>query len=217
MKSISFDFNEDNRTDIPGYDSKGGYVGCFKDNPEHRDFIGMFALPSSGEKEAKSSPELCKDFCNGYYYFALQNGGDCYCGNRFGKYGVAPEEDCHQICNTDTTKMCGGTLRNSVYRTSPSFYSYVGCYVQSGASLDPIALSPENAFPGKCKALCKDQSYVAIYGGKDCVCLSSLSGLMKKRITLCSQPCSGNPNHRCGGKSTKYMSIYKLADIAVTT
>ena len=194
---------------IPGYDSKGGYVGCFKDNIEDRDFIGLFSLSMN-----KGASELCEDFCNGYYYFALQNGGECFCGNQFGKHGAAPEDDCNYTCKSDTTKMCGGALRNSVYRTTSLFYSYVGCFIEeSGFSgkRGTMALLQNNAFPGKCKEFCRHQQYFAVYGGKDCFCLDSLSGLAEEEISLCSQPCSGNRKHKCGGKTAPYISVYKLA------
>ena len=172
----------------------------------------MYSLPSNGEKEAQTSPELCEDFCNGYYYFALQNGDNCYCGNRFGKYGAAAEKDCNQICKGDTAKLCGGTLRNSVYRTSTSFYYYVGCKVGNREQHGTTALSADNVFPGKCKQICKDQPYFAIYGS-NCVCLDSIDKLVKKRQFLCSKLCTGNPNFTCGGNTAKYMSVYKIAPL----
>lgn len=51
----------------------------------------------------------------GYILFGLQNGRECYCGNSFGKYGQAPEDDCHMQCPGDNTVRCGGSFRNSVY------------------------------------------------------------------------------------------------------
>ena len=215
LRSVSFEFDEDNKTAIPGYDSKGGYVGCFKDSPEDRDFIGVFSLRyiSNGEKETQVSLELCEDFCNGYYYFALQNGDECYCGNGFGKYGAAPEEDCDQICRGHTSKSCGGTLRNSVYRTSSSLYYYVGCRVRKTEHSGTTSLSPDDPFPGKCKQLCKDQPYFAVYDGSKCVCLDSSDKLVKRRQNLCSKLCNGNPTFTCGGKTSNYMSVYQIASL----
>lgn len=172
-------------------DSKDGYLGCFKDDPKDEDFTGAFALLADG-KGARSSPELCEDFCNGYFYFALQNGGDCYCGNSFGKHGAAPEEDCNRTCVNSTTEMCGGTLRNSVYKIT-FFYSLVGCFVQKNGTkvvgLSRTSFSPETLHPLRCQKFCKNRPYFAIQGG-DCICVV-YSQLIGKHTSMCSQRCGG--------------------------
>ena len=46
-----------------------------------------------------------------------QNASDCYCGDAYGHYGNAPEHECNMLCGDDDTRMCGGLLRNSLYRS----------------------------------------------------------------------------------------------------
>ena len=46
-----------------------------------------------------------------------QYSDQCFCGNTYGRYGKSDENDCNAHCAGDSTKTCGGTWRNSVYRT----------------------------------------------------------------------------------------------------
>ena len=45
----------------------------------------------------------------------MQDYDECYCGNTYGGYGKADEADCNTECNGNSTQMCGGDWRNSVY------------------------------------------------------------------------------------------------------
>lgn len=43
----------------------------------------------------------------------------CFCGNGMPQeYDKRPEADCNMNCAADSTKKCGGSWRNSIYRTS---------------------------------------------------------------------------------------------------
>eukprot|EP01125_Pyxidicula_operculata_P003314 TRINITY_DN1390_c0_g2_i3.p1 TRINITY_DN1390_c0_g2~~TRINITY_DN1390_c0_g2_i3.p1 ORF type:complete len:1797 (+),score=397.91 TRINITY_DN1390_c0_g2_i3:489-5879(+) len=65
---------------------------------------------------SKLTPLACHAACAGYRYFALQQGSSCFCGNENPfKFGVANESDCNITCTGDSTEICGGVLRNSVY------------------------------------------------------------------------------------------------------
>eukprot|EP01116_Phalansterium_solitarium_P008823 TRINITY_DN22790_c0_g1_i1.p1 TRINITY_DN22790_c0_g1~~TRINITY_DN22790_c0_g1_i1.p1 ORF type:complete len:643 (+),score=136.05 TRINITY_DN22790_c0_g1_i1:104-1930(+) len=101
----------------------GYYVGCFQDDAAARDLDGMhvrtFAL------------QTCVDHCvgAGTQYAALQNGTDCYCGNKPGRLGELDAARCMAPCGlgvdgrmeflagvTDIVKrMCGGSNVNTVY------------------------------------------------------------------------------------------------------
>jgi len=80
------------------------YKGCFSDRPQ-RD------LPiQAGDA---GSIQECASNCHAYTYFALQAGGQCFCGNSYGKYGTST--GCTQTCHSDPTQTCGGGYANSVW------------------------------------------------------------------------------------------------------
>ena len=60
--------------------------------------------------------------CMGYKYFALQGGGQCFCGKAFGsspQHAKAPDGQCGRVCVGEEGKtpprLCGGGWRNAVY------------------------------------------------------------------------------------------------------
>lgn len=60
--------------------------------------------------------ELCAEFCNGYTYFGVEYGRECYCGNSFNSGSVqAPDSDCNMVCPGNTLQFCGAGNRLSVY------------------------------------------------------------------------------------------------------
>ena len=115
-RSPSFIYDENNLTLSSLPHRRNGYIGCFKDQADDRDLSGMYGYPSDLPKFRKSSPQLCAGYCKNYRFYALQNGGECYCANEFGQYGSAPESDCKLTCARDKGKICGGQNRNSVYK-----------------------------------------------------------------------------------------------------
>ena len=45
----------------------------------------------------------------------MQYREECFCGNTYGQYGKANEADCYLECAGNSTQICGGYWRNSVY------------------------------------------------------------------------------------------------------
>ena len=115
-RSPSFLYDEANITLSSLPVGKDGYIGCFKDRADDRDLSGMYGYLTDLEKFRKPSPMLCSKYCYEYRYYALQNGGECFCANEFGRYGPALENECNQRCASDKDKFCGGRYRNSVYK-----------------------------------------------------------------------------------------------------
>ena len=67
--------------------------------------------------EAGMTVELCSHLCEGYRYFAVQNGGSgCFCGSKYGRYG--PSSNCTMPCMGDKEETCGGPGANSIYLTT---------------------------------------------------------------------------------------------------
>ena len=92
--------------------TKGGYLGCYKDDRWQRDLVGFttnFPTMTGG---------ACVDLCRtkGFRYAATQYGQHCFCGNEFGKYGKA--SNCDMKCGGSATETCGGNSANSVYAVS---------------------------------------------------------------------------------------------------
>ena len=69
----------------------------------------------------------------------LQYSRFCICGNSYGSYGPAASDDeCNMGCSGDSTIMCGGGFRNSVYRISTSAGTSQGCTHKNAANLIAI-------------------------------------------------------------------------------
>ena len=62
----------------------------------------------------------CNNECNGYRYFSLQYGGQCFCGDAYGtapKYHKRPDAECGGVNGI------GGFWRNSIYETCSTIQS----------------------------------------------------------------------------------------------
>ena len=86
------------------------YLGCYSDDP-YRDvkhYSGM----------ATTDVAQCQDKCNGYNYFALQNGKQCFCNNAYGTsqdFFLVSNNECSEM-NAGKPLYWGGFYRNAVYR-----------------------------------------------------------------------------------------------------
>jgi choice-of-anchor C domain-containing protein len=90
------------------------FIGCYKDQGDPfgtngRDLNGFMF------KSDKMTPKKCIDLCSqkGFKYAGVQYSSYCFCGNSYGKYGVA--NNCNMKCSGDQNQICGGTWANSVY------------------------------------------------------------------------------------------------------
>ncbi|XP_065067468.1 fibropellin-3-like isoform X2 [Rhopilema esculentum] len=59
-------------------------------------------------------------FASNQAYAGLQNHKECFCGSSYNIYGKGDESTCSSICRDSTGMYCGGTWRNSVYKTGYS-------------------------------------------------------------------------------------------------
>jgi hypothetical protein len=111
------------------------YIGCFRDcNDEggcpndNRDLTQVISSCESAKPgdanqtncgyggSSVQTPALCSALCTGFKFFGVQNGEECHCGNDYGNQGgKAPDNDCGTSCNGDSSIMCGGSVRNSIY------------------------------------------------------------------------------------------------------
>ena len=107
------------------------YVGCFldcksgttcgEDSNQYRDLplmIRAVSLDSYQQHFANNRAELCADMCSGMgAYFGTQAGYQCFCGDSYGNQGGRVDDsECNLPCNGDLSEMCGGDVRNSIYK-----------------------------------------------------------------------------------------------------
>ena len=86
------------------------YIGCYQDNGNPYDFPDGPMYLGVG----KMTQTACNNACQEYSYFALQDGGWCYCGNKYGttsQHVKRPDSEC------GGPKNVGRSGRNSIYKT----------------------------------------------------------------------------------------------------
>ena len=90
------------------------YMGCYQDpDPNDRD------LPTRAADEGDGSWQQCEKQCRtlGKKYMGLQHGGDCFCGDSFGKHNKCVNAmEADTPCAQNSTQFCGGAGKNSVFR-----------------------------------------------------------------------------------------------------
>ena len=69
------------------------------------------------QNRAEGSVAYCIGSCKamGYRYAALQAGYACFCGSRYGTYGMVSGNGCLTPCQDQTGDNCGGPQQNYVY------------------------------------------------------------------------------------------------------
>jgi len=90
------------------------YIGCYKDKG---DPLGLQGRDLNGYiyQSDDMTIQMCSNICNqkGFKYAGVQYSKFCFCGNSYGKYGVA--DNCNMACSGDQNQICGGSWANSVY------------------------------------------------------------------------------------------------------
>jgi hypothetical protein len=84
-----------------------GYVGCYADT-SNRDL--PYWAPGGPYTVAG-----CQSACAaaGYQYAGVQYGGECFCGDAYGRYG--PAVNCNMPCSVDPNQICGGKWAQDIY------------------------------------------------------------------------------------------------------
>ncbi|KAL4240388.1 Xylosyltransferase 2 [Mactra antiquata] len=92
----------------------GTYLGCYKDNQKDRDMPNF-----STQFTVDNTPDKCISFClsGGYLYAGVQYEVECWCGNKYGKYGDLPESTCAASCPGNSSLTCGGYNAQKIYST----------------------------------------------------------------------------------------------------
>ena len=97
------------------------WLGCYRDSASERDRIG------DGPGTFGHTTLACAVACTGYPYFALQNGGQCFCAQQPANSSrKVSASQCGRVCALEAGKqperLCGASWRNAVY-TNPSVLS----------------------------------------------------------------------------------------------
>ncbi|KAL5503256.1 hypothetical protein EMCRGX_G010178 [Ephydatia muelleri] len=85
-------------------------VGCYRDAVQSRDLeISL---------KGGHTPFSCALQCSKHRYFAIQFGGECFCGDAYGRHGKLEESQCAMPCVRDMRLPCGGALANLIFQTT---------------------------------------------------------------------------------------------------
>ncbi len=188
--------------DVPVFEiSFVSYLGCFSDGGD-RDlpyFAGEYSLNGR-----RSCIHLC--LIAGYPFSGTQNSNTCWCGNSYGRYGI-DINGCNLPCVGNEVETCGGPYRNSVYITSQSVVSYLGCFsdggdISEGGHRELPYFAGEYSLNGQrsCIHLCLIAGYqfAGAQNSNQCWCGNSY-GQYGVDLNGCNMPCVGNMVETCGG------------------
>ncbi|CAM9763885.1 unnamed protein product [Chrysoparadoxa australica] len=108
------------------------YKGCYWDNwTGDPDMTGAFK-----DFAGELTPQACAAYCKeeGFNYFGLQQGSQCYCSDTYG-HAHRRGDQCNIPCDGNPEAICGGALSNSVYQVTPppsypdsELSVYLGCF-----------------------------------------------------------------------------------------
>ena len=127
----------------PGWNS----IGCYNDSVVARTLTYPVAAPGG---PANMTNENCQAVClaAGYVLAGTEYSQECYCGNQLANYGAPATSGCDMTCRGDTSEICGGGNRLSLFNytspssstggspstpatLAPSGWKAVGCYTDS--------------------------------------------------------------------------------------
>ena len=99
------------------------YIGCYMDQTDAPDF--SFKSTEIDPRfangyQVSSVVSACSNQCrkSNYSFAAVQGAQTCWCGDSYGKYGVADERLCAKDENKGVAKRCGDGDRNTCLRTN---------------------------------------------------------------------------------------------------
>ena len=89
------------------------YIGCYidDDNRDVKNYVG----------DISSNVGECQARCSTYKYFAVQNGGQCFCNNAYAtapQYTKVADSDCAAM-NNGRSLYWGNSWRNAIYKVTP--------------------------------------------------------------------------------------------------
>ncbi|KAL4234004.1 hypothetical protein ACF0H5_005658 [Mactra antiquata] len=88
------------------------YMGCYEDDNDRS------LMPHAAEVPflLPMTIELCIQYCAKYKYAATQYMYQCFCGDYLDPGLRKPEGECSMSCSGNSSQVCGGVWRGSVYK-----------------------------------------------------------------------------------------------------
>ncbi|KAK6343669.1 hypothetical protein TWF730_011259 [Orbilia blumenaviensis] len=197
--------------------------GCYTDSVESR---GLDHTTT----DAAMTIQKCLQFAAGFKYAAVQYHNECFWGNELKSSSVpAASEDCNAPCAGDSSQMCGGGNRLSLYINGayqgpqepqepdlPSInqgnedWELLGCKTDSASSRALENSEVDSSMTvAKCLELAFSYKYAAVQGGNTCYWGDELgSSSQNADADQCNTACGGNSGESCGGslKNVVYTS-----------
>ncbi|MCJ1476788.1 hypothetical protein MMC13_005457 [Lambiella insularis] len=208
----------------PGQNINGAwvYLGCANETTPR-------ALSSASYASLKAMTlESCQAYCsqNNYGLAGLEYSSQCYCGNALQSYSAVGFTGCNMACSGNSSELCGGSNRLSVYNlttyvpptTAKAVGSYVsqGCYKEAtngrllgGPSFTNTTGMTVELCVNFCQAASPSQAYAGVEYGQECYCASSLpSTTIATSVSSCNTLCKGNNKEFCGASSLLNVYYY---------
>ncbi len=179
--------------------SSPAYAGCYTDSATR-------ALPTKlASSGATVENCIAAAAAKNLAYAGVQYGGECFGGNTLG-YTLVANSECSMPCQANSGETCGGTWRNSIYRTA----NYKGCYTDDAKRALPTLLLSSGATVEACIAAAKAANlpYAGVQYGGECFGGNTL-GYTLVANSDCNMPCRANRGEICGGSWRN--SVYSTA------
>lgn len=188
---------------LPGYN----YTGCFVDTVSQRSLSGR------NRQDDNNSYESCASFCDGYQYFGVEYGHECYCADKLSSPmpELRKDDECSMPCAGNSTEHCGAASRITVFKSLTMYtppanplvfgYNYTGCFTDSvGARVLQLShYFDSNMTIAKCATFCSGSKYFGTQYGGECYCgdnfVNPTTNVQEKD---CSFVCPGNKEEYCG-------------------
>ena len=204
------------------------YYGCYIDGVNGR--ILSHQEPDSDTLTNAACAQACAGL--GYKISGTQFFSQCFCGNQLaniqeGSDPVAPNSDCSTACSGDSSEMCGGPNRLSIYSSGqPVIYEapkpqvsglnetwqYMGCAIDNINDERTFRWKlhrPQTLTATECLSTCATFGYAAagLQYGEECYCGDPAnmdtvgSTFVANEAEECNIVCTGDPRYICGGLS----------------
>lgn len=150
-----------------------GYIdgGCYTEA------TNMRALTGNAYFDDLMTVEKCATACGNFYWFGVEYGRECYCGNSLNPGSIpAPPSDCSFACPGNAQETCGAGNRLNMYtKTSnpapppppppvPTGYASLGCYTEAtvGRALTSKATADDAMSVEMCAESCAGFAYFGV-------------------------------------------------------
>ncbi|EPS39555.1 hypothetical protein H072_6644 [Dactylellina haptotyla CBS 200.50] len=167
----------------PSAASTWAYRGCYLDSVNSR------TLPNKTKTDTTMTIEYCQSWCMDNYnlpYAGLESAKQCFCSDNIGYDRQPGQTGCTAACAGDSSQICGGSSRLSIYQNtkwSPTVvpadvlgWQYSGCWSEiSGRAIRGYSFSSTGMSTSLCISTCKSKGYTVagLENGNECWCANA--------------------------------------------